>query len=295
MGQDANEKKRKEWKAKTKIGFVSDKTEVPDIVEDENDGLIDQAEVDRLMYELDDPESHHYKTGTETGRSSSIHTNYSGTTTRCHHTHPPLPIVVGDKTYKVYGGSCTNPVVKDMDVFVGLTDMMARTYRQFPWHKGVEFMYPIQDMGVPSHLKEFQNMIAYLKEQVLAGKKVFIGCIGGHGRTGLVLAALVKSIANETDAVTYVRDHYCHRAVESSKQIRWLHDNFGIKTVTGSKAKSKQRDFWGSESSTRHETKTSNTYVPPPQLMAKISKTNTIVVPVNTPGHVHGKNAYKKA
>jgi hypothetical protein len=37
------------------------------------------------------------------------------------------------------------------------------------------------------------------------------------------------------DAITYVREHYCKKAVESSTQVAFLHKQYGIKVVPGSR------------------------------------------------------------
>lgn len=51
------------------------------------------------------------------------------------------------------------------------------------------------------------------------GKRVEVGCIGGHGRTGLMLAVLATIIQPDiADAVKYVRENYCPHAIESDLQ-----------------------------------------------------------------------------
>lgn len=171
--------------------------------------------------------------GFSTG-SSSTAARYKS----CADSHPPLPIKMSDGTvYEVYGGSATrSEPCSSFDVFVGLDHGMQLTARRFPWNDGEEFLFPITDMLVPKDLKEFNKLIQHLMVAIVNGKKVFIGCIGGHGRTGLVLAALLKCMTGEEDAITYVRDNYCQKAVESSGQVDWLNKHFGIKKVKGSKS-----------------------------------------------------------
>lgn len=141
----------------------------------------------------------------------------------CYETHPPLPI--GE--HLIYGGSCVSPFVTNADVYVGLDHMMKRSPRQFPWEPGEEFLYPITDMGVPD-AASLKKLVAWLTVQLTAKKLVHVGCIGGHGRTGLVFAALVAYMTDEKDAIAYVRKHYCHKAVESALQVRFLSEHFGI-------------------------------------------------------------------
>lgn len=160
---------------------------------------------------------------------------------RCYETHPPLKI--GDFT--IYGGSCSSPVVKDADVYVGL-DYGMPAMQLYPWDHRVAFMYKITDMSVPDDPESFKRLIAYLHEQLTLGKKVHVGCIGGHGRTGMVLAALMNTVTGEIDAVTKVREAYCKKAVETSSQIAFLHKHFGIKQAKPTKTAASYGGSWSS-------------------------------------------------
>jgi len=152
---------------------------------------------------------------------------------KCYQSHPPLKI--GD--YVVYGGSCSFPVTKDADVYVGLDFGMSPGKVAYPWNPGEEFLFKIPDMGVPPDAAEFIKLIDWLAVQLTAQKKIHIGCIGGHGRTGMVLAALVKKVLGEADAITYVRKNYCEKAVESASQVAFLQKHFGITEVEPAKGK----------------------------------------------------------
>lgn len=154
-----------------------------------------------------------------------------GMSERCYHKHPPLKI--GE--HLIYGGSCSSPVVQDADVYVGFDSGIRRSAMAYPWTKGTEFLYRIQDMHAPDDPASFLQLIAYLAEQLQAGKRVHIGCVGGHGRTGTVLAALVTHMTGEKDSISYVRRHYCKKAVESAEQVRFLSKHFGITPTDGYK------------------------------------------------------------
>lgn len=152
---------------------------------------------------------------------------------RCYHTHPALPLKDG---LVIYGGSCSDPAVKDADIYVGFDYSMPAHTMAFPWNPGVWFNFPITDMKAPSNPEEFSKFIDWLIVQLSANKKVHIGCIGGHGRTGTVLAALVARFLGVADAITYVRDNYCQKAVESQVQIDFLAKHFGVTPAAPSKA-----------------------------------------------------------
>jgi hypothetical protein len=137
----------------------------------------------------------------------------------------------------VYGGACGDPIHTGLDIYVALDHGTAHDTRAYPWHGSRQFIYfPITDMSVPKDAVEFKMMIDWLCDQIVAGKSVHVGCLGGHGRTGMVLAALVKMLGGVTDAITYVRNRYCKKAVETTAQAEWLNTHFGIKVVDGYKA-----------------------------------------------------------
>lgn len=165
-------------------------------------------------------------------RFESRKTVYTGVG-RCYEKHPALKLPGTE--HVIYGGSCSHPVVDDADVYIGFDLSMSFTPRHWPWKKGTEVKFEISDMRVPTSVKDFRKLVEWAKEQIDAGKKVHAGCIGGHGRTGMFFAALV-SLYGEKDAITYVRENYCKKAVESKEQVDFLVREFGITKVAGSKS-----------------------------------------------------------
>ncbi len=157
--------------------------------------------------------------------SSSKAKKIKGGFIRCFESHPALTLK-GDLV--IYGGSCSSPMVSDADVYIGFDNLMARTDRRFPWHSGTEVFFKILDGSTPDSLKDFRDLVYWTAAQIESGKKVHAGCVGGHGRTGLFLAALVSVMMGEKNAIQYVRKHYCSSAVETTTQLKWLHKNFGI-------------------------------------------------------------------
>lgn len=150
---------------------------------------------------------------------------------RCYESHPPLKL----GGHQIYGGSCSHPIIHDADVYVGFDSSMKSSPLALPWNEGESFLFRITDALAPSNPTEFAALIDWLAVQLIANKKIHLGCIGGHGRTGTVLAALTKVMLGEVDAITYVRDNYCKKAVESEAQVDFLVKHFGIKKVNGAK------------------------------------------------------------
>lgn len=149
----------------------------------------------------------------------------SSTHTRCYTTHKPLKLPNTDVV--IYGGSCSTPTVNDADVYIGFDLSMSLSKRSYPWNKGHEIYFRVQDMGVPSDAAEYKKLVQWTKKKLDAGQKVHAGCIGGHGRTGMFLAALV-SLYGEKDAIKYVRENYCKKAVEAQSQVDFLGTIFGV-------------------------------------------------------------------
>jgi hypothetical protein len=88
-----------------------------------------------------------------------------------------------------------------------------------------DFIVPIHDFSVPS--KQDREVVEHVLEQTiraaLEGKRVYVGCMGGWGRTGLFLALIAK-VCGVENPLSYVRSNYTERAVETSKQIDYLFD-----------------------------------------------------------------------
>jgi len=74
------------------------------------------------------------------------------------------------------------------------------------------------DFGVPEETA-IRNALPSLLARARAGQRVEVGCIGGHGRTGTAVACLaVLTGCPAGEAVAWVREHYCPRAVETPEQ-----------------------------------------------------------------------------
>lgn len=178
---------------------------------------------------------------------------------KCLDTHPP--IVIGPAT--IYGGSCSDPRIKTARVYVGL-DYGAKTQAQWPWavpartFPVIDVFFQISDMQAPDKPSDFKAMVDWLCNQLHDGHPVHIGCIGGHGRTGMLITAIMATLwdhewdANDPmlegltnlpdqhmlesrDFITWVRTHYCSKAVETANQITFLMHHYQTLTTAPSK------------------------------------------------------------
>jgi hypothetical protein len=79
------------------------------------------------------------------------------------------------------------------------------------------------DYGLP--VLAWDRVVEGIKtlHKLASTQQVEIGCIGGHGRTGTVLACLAILSGVEGDkAVDWVHKNYCEHAVEGGKQEWWV-------------------------------------------------------------------------
>lgn len=162
---------------------------------------------------------------------------FSGTSlaVRCYESHPVLKL--GKGLGKLYGGSARHPI-KGADVYVVLQDGDMNGQQSDPWDKQtvVEVGYFIRDMHAPADVKRFKKLVTWVCTQLQGGKNVHVGCIGGHGRTGTVLSAIIAELLEEADAIQYVRQHYCKKAVESKEQVEFLMKHYGVTKATPTKS-----------------------------------------------------------
>jgi len=161
---------------------------------------------------------------------------FEGTTMalpRCYESHPVLKFGKGT----LIGGSASYPKYR-ADVYVSLQSGSTSGRQSDPWEadqKVREVFFAISDMAAPKDAERFKKLIDYVCNQLHEGKTVHVGCIGGHGRTGVVLSAVVAQLKKEKNAIQWVRKHYCEKAVESREQVKFLMDHYGVSKVEGHK------------------------------------------------------------
>lgn len=148
---------------------------------------------------------------------------------------------------------------------------------------GVEFVFPIRDHDVPSDPEQFKHLIAYLAGQLDAGAKVHVGCIGGHGRTGMVLAARVKTMLGVRRAIQWGRKNYCPEIVETEEQVDFLVEHFKV-------AKAKPRYTWSEWASSSVSASPSTVAVGKNKLAGPTKGTGTDLLPISSPRCLWGED-----
>lgn len=113
------------------------------------------------------------------------------------------------------------------DVFFCLIDWSG----QAPWwledhcqETGVLLhLFPIDGMGCPEKSGPWEAALFEIISHMEQGKTVIVFCVGGHGRTGLALACLLRILEpNIEDSVSEIRRRYCPRAIESPTQEEFV-------------------------------------------------------------------------
>jgi hypothetical protein len=79
------------------------------------------------------------------------------------------------------------------------------------------------DFGVPSDIERVDAVIRAAFERAKRGERVEVACVGGHGRSGTVLACMAVLAGVPADqAVGWLRQMYCVRAVQEPAQQYWV-------------------------------------------------------------------------
>jgi hypothetical protein len=96
------------------------------------------------------------------------------------------------------------------------------------WQRMPDVWFPIEDFHTPGYDPEATTELNLaLRETFMAlldGREVYVGCMGGLGRTGLFMALLVKVAADRRNPVAFLRENYVRRAVETPEQEAFVAD-----------------------------------------------------------------------
>jgi hypothetical protein len=79
------------------------------------------------------------------------------------------------------------------------------------------------DFGVPSNDEQALSAVIEALGRAQSGQDILVGCRGGIGRTGTIVAAMVMACGVPADrARAWARSHYHPNAVETDEQHDWL-------------------------------------------------------------------------
>lgn len=169
----------------------------------------------------------------------------TSTYTSCHKYGPVEAFTVntpkGDIV--VYGGAWKEVALESLDAVIDMTGQAdhtvkpARGFNRARKHlkvKRTAYLHiPTLDGSVPDHGKDLWQDVLYDLFD-LTPCLVLVCCEGGHGRTGVglsILGCLSGAIPEGFDPVTWLRERYCKKAVESDEQVQYIEMITG-RTVT---------------------------------------------------------------
>jgi hypothetical protein len=86
-----------------------------------------------------------------------------------------------------------------------------------------DYRIPIEDFSIPrpEQRELIESTIIEVLRATIAGKRVWVGCMGGYGRTGIFMAILAKACGID-NPIAYVRQHYHPRSVETEEQRAYV-------------------------------------------------------------------------
>lgn len=109
-----------------------------------------------------------------------------------------------------------------------------------PWYDG---------RGLP--VSTLKWLIKTILDKMEQGYTVELGCLGGHGRTGTILACMVIEAEglDPKDAINQVKEQYCQEAVETLTQVTSIYTFAGENWIRASNEWSdlkQTQSLWGS-------------------------------------------------
>ena len=131
------------------------------------------------------------------------------------------------------------------------------------------------DFNVPSEALPMVDIVQWMLQQMEQGKRLETACMGGHGRTGTMLALLLVAQGMPPgSAIARVRKYHCKKGIENEKQGRYVAEFY--KLVHGNedwKKTKSQRQLFNKEVNSGHKDNKSKS-------SSKSSKSSGSVTPV---------------
>jgi hypothetical protein len=144
---------------------------------------------------------------------------------------------------KLTGGK--NKTQKDTaDLYIALNDYEnpIDSFGKLRFTKQRVITFFFADGGTPLDTNKLTTILNVVHEYIIKGKHVHIHCIGGHGRTGTIIACYIGKYTNIENPIEWVRENYCEKAIETTKQ----HNFIVSYTGKGTKKEEPHFTFYGS-------------------------------------------------
>lgn len=113
------------------------------------------------------------------------------------------------------------------------TDMYTVNLTAEYTHLPSSLSVPIRDYQIPTDLEQWNTGVETVLQKIIQKEKVFFGCFGGIGRTGIMLGCLAKVFGVENANIVYFTRTNLHpHALETQEQIDFVKD-FNPKLLKG--------------------------------------------------------------
>ncbi len=88
----------------------------------------------------------------------------------------------------------------------------------------VHYRLKIVDFEIPGIYETAITLAMIIFQSKIMKRKVYVGCMGGIGRTGMIMALLVRVAyrSNGKDAISFVRGRFNEHAVETPEQKKFV-------------------------------------------------------------------------
>jgi hypothetical protein len=104
----------------------------------------------------------------------------------------------------------------------------------------------IEDFYIPENITHFATQLNQIAGLLRSGKNVFIHCFGGHGRTGMALAAIDLMVSDSEPKVALRKAHGATGGPEERSQVDFVQDLYLYlqgKPIPKRKKKDRWEDF----------------------------------------------------
>ncbi len=106
-------------------------------------------------------------------------------------------------------------------------DLLLSHERDLAAELEMEFLsYPIKDRNVPTDIQSFVSLVSALAGRIRRGSNVAVHCLGGIGRSGITVAAVLVALGHDTDTVFQQISQARGVSVpDTDEQLLWFEQN----------------------------------------------------------------------
>ncbi|MGL4813964.1 MAG: protein-tyrosine phosphatase family protein [Enterobacter sp.] len=150
----------------------------------------------------------------------------------------------------LFGAYPTQDQIRELEswgvnLIIDLTKLDEKNIKKYQTNVDVVH-FPISDNNIPENKEQFYNLVVYISKQIKDGKKIYIHCKGGHGRSGILVSALLCYIYNITPNESFKKTSEYHStrpiharrskmnefwkkkgSPQTKEQKQFIHDLFG--------------------------------------------------------------------